>query len=43
MEVLAEVSVPLEKLKKVVWKTNACMIWGGAFGLAAADDKLDKA
>lgn len=40
MEVLADVSIPLSKLKKVVEKTNGCMIWGGAFSLAAADDKL---
>ncbi len=40
MEVLADVSIPLEKLKKVMKKAKACIIWGGAFGLAAADDKL---
>jgi putative thymidine phosphorylase len=40
MEVLANVCIPLEKLKKVMAKTNSCIIWGGAFGLAAADDKL---
>ncbi len=40
MEVLADVSVPLQKLKRIIKKTHACMIWGGAFGLAAADDKL---
>jgi len=40
MEVLADVCIPLDKLKKVMAKSNACIIWGGAFGLAAADDRL---
>ncbi len=40
MEVLADVSIPVEKMKKIVDKTNACIAWGGAFNLAAADDKL---
>jgi len=40
MEVLAEVSLPIEKLKRIIGKVHACMIWGGAFSLAAADDKL---
>ena len=40
MEVLTQVSLPVEKMKKVVEKTNACIIWGGAYNLAAADDKL---
>ncbi|MBW2982516.1 AMP phosphorylase [Candidatus Woesearchaeota archaeon] len=42
MEVLAPVSLSLEKMKKVVMKTNACIVWGGAIDLAAADDKLIK-
>lgn len=40
MEVLADVCIPIEKLRKVMKTTKACIIWGGAFGLAAADDKL---
>jgi len=42
MEVLAPVSLSLEKMRKVVMKTNACIVWGGAIDLAAADDKLIK-
>jgi len=42
MEVLANVSLPLKKIKKVVEKTKACMIWGGTLELASADDKLIK-
>ncbi len=40
VEVVAPVSLSLEKLKEVVNKTNACMVWGGSINLAAADDKL---
>ncbi|MBW2966610.1 AMP phosphorylase [Candidatus Woesearchaeota archaeon] len=42
MEVLAPVSLSLDKMKKAVSKTNACIVWGGAIDLAAADDKLIK-
>jgi AMP phosphorylase len=42
MEVLAPVALSLEQMKKVVMKTNACIVWGGAIDLAAADDKLIK-
>ncbi|MDD4878744.1 MAG: AMP phosphorylase [Candidatus Nanoarchaeia archaeon] len=41
MEVMAPVSLTLEKIKEVLEKTNACMVWGGGnMNLAAADDKL---
>jgi len=40
MEVLANVSLPIEKMKKIVEKTNGCIIWGGALNLAPADDKI---
>jgi len=42
MEVLAPVSLPVSKMKRVVNKTNACIVWGGAMNLAAADDKMIK-
>ena len=42
MEVLAPVSLSLDKMKKVVMKTNTCIVWGGAIDLASADDKLIK-
>jgi len=38
MEVLCNVAIPLEKVKKVVAKTGACIVWGGALSLAPADD-----
>lgn len=42
MEVLAPVSLDVKKMKKIVNKINACMVWGGAMNLAAADDKMIK-
>lgn len=42
MEVLAPVSLSAAEMKEVVKKTNACMIWGGSFNLAPADDKILK-
>ncbi|MBW3003974.1 AMP phosphorylase [Candidatus Woesearchaeota archaeon] len=40
VEVLAKVDLPMETVKKVVNKTGACMVWGGAINLAPADDKI---
>jgi len=42
MEVLAKVSFPVNEIKKIVKKTNACMVWSGTMGLASADDKFIK-
>jgi len=40
MEVLANVSFPIEEMKGIVEKTNGCIVWGGAINLAPADDKI---
>lgn len=40
MEVLCDVTLTLDAMKKVVSKTGACMVWGGAMDLAPADDRL---
>lgn len=40
MEVLANVEFNIEELKRIVMKVGACMVWGGAVGLAPADDKI---
>ncbi len=40
MEVLANVSASMERMKKIVEKTNGCMVWGGSLNLAPADDKI---
>lgn len=40
MEVLAPVSFSAKEIKKLVDKTRACIVWGGAVNLASTDDKL---
>ncbi len=42
MEVLADVSFSIEKMRKIVYKTKGCIVWGGALNLAPADDKIIK-
>ncbi|MFP4403017.1 MAG: AMP phosphorylase [Candidatus Woesearchaeota archaeon] len=42
VEVLCDVSFGINKMKKIIKKTNACMVWGGAMNLAPADDKIIK-
>ncbi len=42
MEVLANVTIPLEKVRRIVQKTNGCVVWGGAVNLAPADEKIIK-
>ncbi len=38
MEVLAPVNFSKEKIYEIVGKTNGCIVWGGSFNLAPADD-----
>lgn len=38
MEVLAPVKLSKQKILDVVKKTNGCIVWGGSFHLAPADD-----
>jgi putative thymidine phosphorylase len=40
MEVLAPVELSKEQIYKVVEKTNGCIVWGGSFNIAPADDIL---
>lgn len=40
IETVAEVSFNREKVKKIVEKTNACMVWGGSLGMVPADSKI---
>lgn len=40
MEVLAPVNLTKEQIYKAVEKTNGCIVWGGSFNLAPADDIL---
>lgn len=39
-EILAPVTLGIEKIKEVIKETNGCMVWGGAMNIAGADDKL---
>ncbi|MCK4968276.1 MAG: AMP phosphorylase, partial [Candidatus Aenigmarchaeota archaeon] len=43
MEVFCNVSFSIDEIKKIVEKTNGCLVWGGALDLAPADDKLIRA
>lgn len=38
VETLMPVSVDMDEMKRVVEKTNGCMVWGGSLSLAPADD-----
>jgi AMP phosphorylase len=40
MEVLAPVSFSLEKILPIIKKIKCCLIWGGSFRLAPADDYI---
>jgi thymidine phosphorylase len=40
MEVLADVTLPIERLTEIVRATRGCLAWGGTAGLSPADDIL---
>ncbi|NOY14953.1 MAG: hypothetical protein GXP43_01935 [bacterium] len=40
MEILAKVSFSIEKVKKLIERVGACIVWGGSLNMAPADDKL---
>jgi AMP phosphorylase len=40
IESIARVEFSVEDIKRIVDKTNGCMVWGGSLGLSPADDKL---
>ncbi|MBI2613799.1 MAG: thymidine phosphorylase [Candidatus Levybacteria bacterium] len=40
MEILAPVILPKEKILKIVKKIKACIVWGGNFNIAPADDLI---
>ncbi len=40
MEVLAPVTFTIPKIRQIVRKVGGCIVWGGAVGLAPADDIL---
>lgn len=42
MEVFAKVDFSAKEVYKIVEKTNACIVWGGSFNIAPADDEIIK-
>lgn len=40
MEVLAKVTFSKKQIEKIIEKTNGCIVWGGSFKIAPADDVL---
>lgn len=40
IEAIADIDFPVKELKKIVMKTNGCMVWGGGLGLVPADSKI---
>lgn len=42
MEVLADVTFTKKEIYEIVKKTNACIVWGGSFKIAPADDEIIK-
>ncbi len=42
IETIAKVDFSVSKVKKIIKKTNACIVWGGALGMVPADSKIIK-
>ncbi len=42
METLANVSFTTKELYKIIEKVNGCIVWGGSFNIAPADDDIIK-
>ncbi|HVT00895.1 MAG TPA: thymidine phosphorylase [Patescibacteria group bacterium] len=42
MEVIANVTFTKDQILKIVEETNACIVWGGSFKIAPADDEIIK-
>ena len=42
IETVAKVEFEMKDLKKIIQKTNACIVWGGALGMVPADSKIIK-
>ena len=40
MEVICKVDFSIREIKKILKKTNACLVWGGSLNMAPADDKI---
>lgn len=42
METIASVQFTKDEIYKIVEKTNGCIVWGGSFNIAPADDEIIK-
>ena len=42
IETIARVDFTIRDMKKIIDKTNGCMVWGGSLGFVTADDKMIK-
>jgi AMP phosphorylase len=42
IETIAKIEFSRDELKKIIEKTNACMVWGGSLGLVPADSRIIK-
>ena len=40
IEAIAKIDYSIKDLKKIIKKTNACMVWGGGLGIVPADSKI---
>ncbi|MEK6820444.1 MAG: thymidine phosphorylase [Nanoarchaeota archaeon] len=40
VEVICKVDFTIKEIKKILKKTNACLVWGGSLNIAPADDKI---
>ncbi len=40
IETITRVDFSIKEIKKIIKKTNACFVWGGALGLAPVDDEI---
>lgn len=42
IETVANIEFSMKEVKKIIQKTNACMVWGGALDMVPADSKIIK-
>jgi len=40
LETIMKIDFKMQELKRIIQKTNACMVWGGALGMVPADSKI---
>jgi len=40
IETIARIDFSIKEIKKIIKKTNACLVWGGGLGMVPADSKI---